>query len=358
LRHVVPLLAGQGDGLEYVTLTTHEGSQVLGPFDGEVVTVPSMPKTFWEQAGLPWYARKLRAQAIYSHSECAPMWSPPVLLHIPEDPYVRWQGAPSTTTREHLRRLYQRLVMRRSLYNARPVVTCSDAIASALRERFGPDLFITATVPLGVDLDIFYPSGAEPGDDAVFHLGSAEPRDNSVLVVDAYARALTTVPELPDLLIGGNLGENARLVRCTANELGITSRVQLLGYISDEQLRQRYAHSCMCVQPARYEGFGLQPLEALACGAALIVFPEPAVQEVVAGAATVVPEKTAAALADAIVKLWSDGSLRASLREAGPKRAAGYTWAATAKKLHELLLQSLRDESGRGLGEQRSDLHG
>jgi glycosyltransferase involved in cell wall biosynthesis len=93
----------------------------------------------------------------------------------------------------------------------------------------------------------------------------------------------------------------------------------------------------MCVQPAKYEGFGLQPLEALACGAPLIVFAEPAVEEVVGDAAIVVPERTESALGDAMAKLWANPELRASLREAGPKRAQEFTWAATARRLHLLL---------------------
>jgi glycosyltransferase involved in cell wall biosynthesis len=300
-----------------------------------------MPKTIWEQFALPWYARKLGAQAIYSHSECAPFWGPPVLLHVPEDPYQRWQGSPATTTKEHVRRSYQRLTVRRSLFRARPLVTSCDAIADELQHRFGADLKVSAIVALGVDAEIFHPDGARPREDAVFHLGSIDARDQTPLVVAAYAKAVKVRPDLPELLIAGRLGQREALVLAAAEHHGVANRVQLLGYISDEELRQRYAHSALCLQPARYEGFGLQPLEALACGAALVVFPEPAVKEVVADAALVAPTMTEGALADAILKLWADAPLRSSLREAGPKRAAPFTWAATAAGLHELLLSAV-----------------
>lgn len=339
LREVLPLLAAEHRGLDYVIVSTAEGVRALGTIESEVVTAPSMPNSVWEQFGLPWYARRLRADAVYSHSECCPLWGAPVLLHVPEDPYIRWDYAPAITPREHVRRVYQRLVLRRSMYRARPLVTSCEPIAQALRARFGADLVVSATVALGVDTNRFYPDSGRPSEDYVFHLGSATPRDQSPLVARAYASALAAAPDLPNLLIAGKLGKRVQLIDDAVRDLGIGDRVQLLGYISDNELRQRYSHAAMCIQPANYEGFGLQPLEALACGAPLIVFPEPAVREAVGDAAVIVSDKSEAALAQAIVGLWGDRASRGSLREAGPKRAAMMTWTATARTLHELLLE-------------------
>ena len=112
----------------------------------------------------------------------------------------------------------------------------------------------------------------------------------TTLVIRAYARALSLAPDLPDLLIGGSLGAQRERICEVARQTGIDRRLHLLGRISDEDLRECYASAALCVQPSQYEGFGLQPLEALACGAPLIVFPEPAVVAVV-GDATIVTER-------------------------------------------------------------------
>jgi glycosyltransferase involved in cell wall biosynthesis len=340
LRHVLPLLVDECRESECIIITSQEGLELLGPHVGRVVVVPWMPKTLWEQFGLPWYARKLGVSVIYSLAECGPAWGPPIVLNVPEDPYIRWAGAPAVGYREHLRRFYQRTMMRTSLRRALVLVTCSSAIAVNLRARFGDTLPKVRVVPLGVDSALFYPDHRPASDDEVFHLGSDEARDQSIVLVNAYAKALQLVPDLPDLVIAGNLGGRSQLVTHAAEEIGVGDRVRLLGRISDEELRSRYAHASLCVQPAKYEGFGLQPLEALACGAPLIVFTEPAVEEVVGDAAIVVSERTEVALADAIAKLWADRELRDSLRCAGPKRAQEFPWAATAYELHKLLCPS------------------
>ena len=115
LRQVLPLLAAEQSGVPYVVLTTLEGKELLGPCASRVVTVPQMSQTRWEQFGLPWHARKIGATAVYSHAECGPLWGPPVLLHVPEDPHVRWEGAPAASSREYVRRSYESLVMGRSI---------------------------------------------------------------------------------------------------------------------------------------------------------------------------------------------------------------------------------------------------
>lgn len=340
LRHVLPLVgtASGSDDLECAVVTTEEGSRLLGSTASEIVIIPEMPQSVWEQVGLPWYARKLGARAIYSHSECGSLWGPRVVLHVPEDPYTRWRGAPARSSRERGRRVYQRIAMSRGLRHAPVVVTSCNAVAEALAGRFGRYLPHVVVIPLGVDTDIFHPDPTGSRADMVFHLGSADSRDQSTVVVRAYARALRTVPDLPDLVIAGDLGHQSRLVSDAAEHAGIQARVHLLGRVSDDDLRHSYAHAALCVQPARYEGFGLQPLEALACGAPLVVFAEPAVQEVVGDAALIVVDKTEDALAAAMVQLWQDERLRTRLHELGPKRAAELPWSATATRLRELLM--------------------
>lgn len=338
MRHLLPLLAKECEDLgTVVTLTTEEGRELMGHIEGETVLVPPLPHSMWEQFGLPEHSRRVGADVIYTFSECAPLWGPLVLLHIPEDPYIRWNGAPARSVREHARRSYQRLVVKRGIRRTPVLVTCSRAIAEGIERRLTSEVETTAVVPLGVDMTVFYPEATAGSEHAVFHLGSSEYRDQSALVVRAYAQACLTAPDMPDLIIAGDLGERASSVLAAAQETNVLSRVQLLGRISDDDLRHSYSSSAMCVQPASYEGFGLQPLEALACGSPLIVFAEPAVEEVVGDAAIVLVDRSVSALANAMAQLWHDPLRREQLRRNGPQRAQGFSWDETARKLHELL---------------------
>ena len=339
LQQVFPLLAAD-PRLDCVILSTREGREILDL--GSSVCfheVPQSTQSAWEQFGLPWHARQVRADAIYSHAECGPLWGPPLLLHIPEDPFIRWQGINADSLRERVRRGYQRTTIRRGLHHASVLATSSSVCQSALRDRFGSDLGKIAVVPLGVDTELFHPDSAGIGDDGIFHLSSVEARDMSTVVVRAYARALSSTRDLPDLFIAGELGGQRERICDAARECGVDRRLHLLGRISDEALRQRYASAAMCVQPSLYEGFGLQPLEALACGAPLVVFPEPTVEEVVGEAAIITRDRDETSLAECIARLWSDKPQRATLRENGLRRATLFSWARTARLLSDLLVE-------------------
>lgn len=338
LQELLPLVCTQGPDLECVVVTSPEGRQLLGQPPCEMIVTPAVPKSIWEQSGLPWQARRTSSRAIYTHSECGPLWGPSTVLHIPEDPYVRWETTPVTSTKERLRRAYQRLTMERSVRRASVIVTSCQATATQVSARFGESLPRSAIVHLGVDTNKFRPGGEPPSEAYVFHLGSDEPRDQTALVIRAYARA-RSVCSLPDLVIGGSLGALADVVRKEAAELAVQGSVHLLGRITDEDLVRRYRDAAICVQPAQYEGFGLQPLEALACGAPLLVFDDPAVREVVAGSAEIVELRAEQALADAMCRLWDNPGRRDWLRQQGPRRAAGFPWSSTARHIYDLLTE-------------------
>jgi glycosyltransferase involved in cell wall biosynthesis len=195
-----------------------------------------------------------------------------------------------------------------------------------------------SVIPLGVDTKIFHPNPSDIGGQNIFHLSSSEARDMSMLMVRAYARALSMAPDLPDLVIGGDLGSQHERICSTARETGVDQRLHLLGRISDEELRRRYASAAMCVQPSQYEGFGLQPLEALACGAPLVILPEPAVEEVVGDVAVIARESNETSLAHSIGQLWHDKDEMTSLRKKGPERAALFSWDRTSTLLADLLV--------------------
>ena len=228
------------------------------------------------------------------------------------------------------------------LHHASTLATSSSAGCSALRHRFGPKLGNIALVPLGVDMGVFHPGPGAIREDGVFHLSSAEARDMTSVVVRAYAQALHLAPDLPDLLIAGDPGAQGRRICEAARACGVEHRLRLLGRIPDEELRRHYASAALCVQPSLYEGFGLQPLEALACGAPLVVFPEPAVQEVVGDAALITRDRGESTLARGMAQLWFDAAKRSHLRDRGPKRAATLSWSRTATLLADLLVE-MRD---------------
>lgn len=335
LSSLVPELVGLRAG-HVLVACTRAGAGLLPVPEDRLVVVPSRLQSRWEQWELPRLARRLRVQAVYSHREAGALWGAPLVLHVPEDPEVRWARQPTVSFRNLARRRYSRAVMRRALCRAAVVGASTPSVAAHLSAAYGID--DVRVLPLGVDLSRFTPA-PHPAEDMVFHLGSADQRDRSDLVVQAYARAVAREPGLPPLVLGGALGEHLRsLVLATAGRCSVADRVRLTGRLDDAALADHYRRALVVLQPASDEGFGLQPLEALACGAPVVVTPAPAVLDVVGDAAVTV-RPTAEAFGDQLLRVARDSELRGRLRSAGPVRAARYSWRRSA----ELVLEALED---------------
>jgi glycosyltransferase involved in cell wall biosynthesis len=122
------------------------------------------------------------------------------------------------------------------------------------------------------------------------------------------------------------------------------SPIEITGYVSREQLRDLYRHAKVFVYPSRAEGFGIPPLEAMACGAPVIATRVGAIPDFAGDAALLVDPGDRDALREALVRLLRDRALRHELRARGPERARRYRWETSAATMTQLL-----EEAARGL---------
>ena len=113
---------------------------------------------------------------------------------------------------------------------------------------------------------------------------------------------------------------------------GIGDRLLFTGYLDDDELRALYSTCRIFIYPSLYEGFGLPPLEAMACGAPVIAGRVPALQEVLGNAARFVDPMNVEALAESIVELMENDEERRRLGSNGPKHAARFSWEETARR--------------------------
>lgn len=180
---------------------------------------------------------------------------------------------------------------------------------------------------------------------ALLCVGTLEPRKNLVGLLDAFA--LIAPQTDAELLVVGGQGwlYDAALARVAA--LGLTGRVRFVGFVPDEDLPRWYNAATAFVYPSVYEGFGLPPLEALACGAPTVTGAGTAMAEVVGDAALLADPRDPAALAAALARLLDDAALRATLRERGPRRAARFTWAHAAAATRAVYDDTLARKVGR-----------
>jgi glycosyltransferase involved in cell wall biosynthesis len=112
--------------------------------------------------------------------------------------------------------------------------------------------------------------------------------------------------------------------------------VRFLGFVPFETLRCFYQSAAAFVFPSRYEGFGLPPLEAMACGAPVVTSNASSLPEIVGDAAILVNPENVFDIAHGIKDALVDPALRAGLIHRGREQASRYSWARTAKQVLEI----------------------
>ena len=167
-------------------------------------------------------------------------------------------------------------------------------------------------------------------------------RKNVSGILDAYARAdLADV----DLAIAGKLPAAdtgfSPDPRRIARELDIAGRVRFTGWVDEGDKPALYTGAIAFLFPSHYEGFGLGPLEAMACGTPVIVSDCSSLPEVVGGGGIAVDPDDVDALARAMHMIVVDRSLRERLGQAGQQRARQFTWRQTAGQTMEACRQTL-----------------
>ena len=221
------------------------------------------------------------------------------------------------------------LFIGRSLEMANRVAAVSRAVADEAMRRFGIAASKIEIVPNGVDE--FFSPGSDAERDYVLFVGTLEPRKGLSDLVTAWS----SLPEpRPRLVLCGDRGWRTRVAAVAG--------IEWTGFVSRERLRELYRGALMFVYPSRYEGFGIPPLEALACGAPVIATRTGAIPEYADDAALLVEPGDGDALRQSMLRLSRDRSLRDDLRTRGPERARLYRWDASANTMAGLLREATR----------------
>jgi glycosyltransferase involved in cell wall biosynthesis len=164
----------------------------------------------------------------------------------------------------------------------------------------------------------------------LLYVGSLEPKKNIDNLLAAFVRAKRE-HDLPHVLVlaggGGGMPYDAQEA---AQAFGADGSVVITGYLPEDLLPYAYNAADAFIYPSLYEGFGLPPLEAMACGTPTIVSHATSLPEVVGEGALLVDPEDVAAMAEAMGRLVGDPELRSRLSERGLERAGQFSWQATA----------------------------
>lgn len=245
--------------------------------------------------------------------------------------------------------LHYRWRLPRSAKAAARIIVPLECVARQVVERFGVERERVRVVPLGVDARLKPPSLDERARVRARHrlakpyilfVGNIEPKKNLPTLLRAFA-ALKQDGLPHELVLAGKRGWKCREVFALPAELGIKADVRFLGYVEEEDLAGLYGGAELFAFPSLVEGFGLPPLEAMACGTPVVTSDADALVETTGDAAEHVPALDVHALADAIRRVLCDAALREQLRGAGLARAAAFTWSRAAEMTRSVYREAL-----------------
>ena len=166
----------------------------------------------------------------------------------------------------------------------------------------------------------------------ILYVGTIEPRKNLQRLVESYQQLIAGGDIREHLVLAGRLGWDYQALLTQVNSPALCGRVHLPGYIPQGDLPWLYAGARLFVYPSLQEGFGLPPLEAMACGVPTIASLSSSLAENLRGAAELVSPDDGEALTAAMRRLLQDEQLRAQHRTQGLTRAAQFRWEETARQ--------------------------
>ncbi len=261
---------------------------------------------------------------------------------------LSFERAPDTATPEL--RAYLSKVVPRSVEKAHLILADSESTRQDLIALYDVPFQKIQVLYSGVD-DRFYPVQDKEAIKAVreqykignqpfiLSVGTIQPRKNYGRLLEAFHRMDRKDMKL---VIAGAKGWLDDPLYKQVKKLKLENRVQFIGFVTDEHLPALYSAASVFAFPSLYEGFGLPPLEAMACGVPVVVSNTSSLPEVVGDAAELVDPYDVDQLADAITRVLDSDTLRHRLINQGQMRAQGFSWRTAARQLLQYYTKAMQ----------------
>jgi glycosyltransferase involved in cell wall biosynthesis len=353
------------DDAPRLALVVPQGTPIQAPPDASLVETPlpgavgrRLGKVWFEQVGFPRACRQLAVDVAH-----VPYWGGPLRSPVPVVVTIHdlitlllpdYRGGP-------LSRLYTALVAA-SARGAAAVLTDSEASRADIVRHLGIPPQRVQTIYLAAGPDYVPRGGASPVDRAiekgvrekyglgrwyVLYLGGFDPRKNLDTLLRAYTWVVDGIGDYFPLALAGRGSERLPGLRAALQRYGLEegSEVRFIGEVDEADKPALYRGAACFVYPSRYEGFGLPPLEAMACGTPVVAADAASLPEVVGDAAYLVPPGDARQMAAAILAVLVQEDLAEELRRKGLAQAGRFSWRATAQATLDAYRRAAGDPS-------------
>lgn len=231
--------------------------------------------------------------------------------------------------------------------NSTAIATISESSKNSIIEMYGAAKEQVYIISPAVDHSLYYPRSQNEidvlrrkyglGKPYILCVATIEPRKNLVGLLKAFDALPESIKKSHSLVLTGAKGWLDDEISELYEKLSAKYDVIKTGYLPDDDLPVLYSGAKLFAYPTFYEGFGMPPLEAMACGVPVVTTNNSSLPEVVGDAAILVSADHIQEISDAMNRVLSDPKLAASLSKKGLARAQLFTWGRSAKQLIAML---------------------
>lgn len=256
-------------------------------------------------------------------------------LAHPELVFKHWTGRLAWTAKEHAAVRWADRVLTVSEAAKRDVM----AMFRLTENRVGvvseaPDAAFFPRTNRGISTPVLSKYRIDPNRRFLLYVGGLSPHKNLPRLIEAFAQG---APDDADLVLVGDLGDNflthIPVLKDTVARLGLENRVNFTGFVPDDELAHIYSTAYSLIQPSLMEGFGLPPVEAMACGTPVLSSTAGSLPEVVGEAGIFFDPHDVLSMTAAIRGLFQDPMQRDRLADLALKRSRLFTSTAVAESL-------------------------
>jgi glycosyltransferase involved in cell wall biosynthesis len=306
------------------------------------------PKRLWTQVRLAWEMFRRQPDVLFVPAHVLPRIRPEKSVVTVHD--VGFHRFPKLYKQAQIR--YHETSTRHVVHSEARIIVPSEFTGRELVDLYHADPSYIAITPLGIDHDHFKPADQSEIDRAlslyhipkpyIIFIGRLEAKKNVVGLVKAFNRfkEIRGLGDPTTLVLCGIPGFGYDAVKKEIAASPYKSQIMELGYLAEIDKPALLSGASACCQVTWYEGFGIPPLEAMACGCPVIASNTSSLPEVIGeGNALFVPPDGTDAFAQSLARLMEDKTFVQHLRERGIERAKEFTWERTAKETLPVLTQ-------------------
>ena len=313
---------------------------------------PPVKNILWHQTVLPRLARGLQLEVLHVPSYRRMLWPRPCPLVSTIHDLAPFRVAKKYSW---ARMFYGRVIARRLAHRQNAILAISENTAQDIRQFFKIPARRIRVIHNGLEHDRFFPGSSERARTEIarrydlrtsFFLYVARlehPAKNHVRLISAFNEFKAATHSDWQLVFGGSDWHGAEAIHTTARLSPFASDIRFLGFVKDEELPDLYRAAEAFVYPSLYEGFGMPPIEAMACGCPVICSTRGSLGEVVGEAAAIVEPENTASITKQLVLLAANPRVRERLREAGLAQAKKFDWNRTAIETLSLYTEFARN---------------